>query len=146
MADRRTLAISKIDNFKEWLEDDGWAIAEPKGYYEVLRAYKPGRRHPLIVHRKLGAKVHYSVAERDMGVVRAYMKDERQKIRMYDYEHRGYVLQQTSYNWHYMIFELETGQCVLHASCTEKLTEKEAKEHIDLYIENHKKLIKEIEK
>ena len=52
----------------------------------------------------------------------------------YRYEHKGYILEQTSYNWHYMIFDKETGQWVSHASCTKKLTKKEAEESIELFL------------
>ena len=53
----------------------------------------------------------------------------------YTYEHKGFALQQTSYNWHYSIFEIETGQWCVHASCTEKLTKDEAIKRIEAYIE-----------
>ena len=134
MANRHTLAITKINAFRDWLIADGWEIQDTKGYYEVLRAKKEGRRHPLVVYERLGAKCHLSVLERDMGVVKAYMRYERSKIRIYEYEHNGYILQQSSYNNHYMIFEAESGKLVLHVSCESKLTEEEAKERIDLYI------------
>ena len=65
---------------------------------------------------------------------------EMEKLsQLYTYRHRGYVLQQTSFNWHYMIFDEETGGMVLHASCTEKLSEEEAKKHIDMYIDLRRK-------
>lgn len=48
------------------------------------------------------------------------------------YEHKGYTLQQTSYNWHYMI--IKDGKMVCHCPCTYKLTEEQAKEKIDLFI------------
>ena len=44
----------------------------------------------------------------------------------YIYEYGPYLLEQTSYNWHYMIFEKYTRKMVLHASCTKKLTKKQA--------------------
>lgn len=79
MANRNTLSVKAIDNFKSWLVADGWQIQEPKGDYEVLRATKEGRKHPLIVyyrHDTNGGKelVHYTVLDRDMGVVRAFLK------------------------------------------------------------------------
>ncbi len=52
----------------------------------------------------------------------------------FTYEHKGYILQQTSYNWHYMIIDPKTDRMVLHAACTEKLTEDEAKEAIEGYL------------
>ena len=58
-----------------------------------------------------------------------------EKCKLNTYEYKGYVLEQTSYNWHYMIFKKDSGRCVLHASCTKKLNEKEAKRAIDLCLE-----------
>ena len=79
MANRNTLSTKAIDNFKSWLVADGWQLQESKGYYEVLRATKDGRKHPLIVYRRFdtnGGKelVHYTVLDRDMGAVRAFLK------------------------------------------------------------------------
>lgn len=51
------------------------------------------------------------------------------------YEHKGYVLQQSDYNNHYMIFEKESGQRVMHCQCGKKLTEQEAKEAIEFYLD-----------
>lgn len=53
--------------------------------------------------------------------------------KLYIYEHKGYTLQQSSLNWHCMIFDTK-GEPVYHASCTEKLTEAEAKEMIDNFL------------
>ena len=82
MANRHTLAVTKLDDFKSWLVSDGWQIQEPKGFYEALRATKEGKKHPLIVywrHDTNGGKelVHYTVADRDSGVIGAYIRDRR---------------------------------------------------------------------
>ena len=77
MANRHALSVNSLDKFKEWLVAEGWQIQEPKGFFEVLRATKEGRRHPLIVHYRYRTNlVHYTVADRDMGVVRAFLKGE----------------------------------------------------------------------
>lgn len=75
MANRHTLHINKLEDFKEWLVKDGWEIEEPKGNYEVLRARKAGRKNPLIVYTKADAKEHLSLMDRDGGVVRAFLRD-----------------------------------------------------------------------
>lgn len=82
MANRNTLSVNKIDDFKVWLEKDGWQLQETKGFYEVLRAVKQGRKHPLIVYFRHDTNnetklVHYTVLDRDMGVVRAYLKEKK---------------------------------------------------------------------
>lgn len=57
----------------------------------------------------------------------------------YTYEHKGYILQQTTYNWHYMIFD-KIGNLRMHASCKKKLSKKEAVNIIEayLYMAEHK--------
>ena len=75
MANRHTLHISKLEDFKKWLVKDGWEIEEPKGIWEVLRARKSGRQNPLIVYRKADAKEHLSIMDRDSGVVGAFLRD-----------------------------------------------------------------------
>lgn len=79
MANRSTLHISKLEAFKEWLIKDGWEIEEPKGFYEVLRARKKGRENPLIVYKKLEAKEHLSLLDRDTGVVYAFLKNAKKQ-------------------------------------------------------------------
>ena len=85
MANRHIIAVNKLDDFKAWLVTDGWQIQEPKGDYEVLRATKNGRKHPLLVyyrHDTNGGKqlVHYTVADRDMSVAIAYCKQDTRKF------------------------------------------------------------------
>ena len=75
MANRHTLHISKLEDFKEWLVKDGWEIEEPKGIWEVLRARKSGRQNPLMVYRKADAKEHLSIMDRDSDVVGAFLRD-----------------------------------------------------------------------
>ena len=48
------------------------------------------------------------------------------------FEHKGYVLKQSGYNNHYMIFK--DGKMICHAQCTEKLDQKGAEESIDFYL------------
>ena len=75
MANRHTLHISKLEDFKKWLVKDGWEIEEPNGIYEVLRARKAGKKNPLIVYTKADAKEHLSLMDRDSGVVGAFLRD-----------------------------------------------------------------------
>lgn len=49
------------------------------------------------------------------------------------FEHKGYVLQQSGYNNHFMIFK--DGKMVCHSQCTEKLDQKKAEENIDFFID-----------
>ena len=82
MAVRNCLSVSKLDDFKNWLISDGYKIVDTKGYYEVLRAIKTGRKNPLIVYKRLSTDngnklVHLTILDKDMGVVRAYLRDRR---------------------------------------------------------------------
>ena len=83
MANRNTLCVKKLNDFKEWLISDGWEIQQPKGYYEVLRATKQSKKHPLIVYKRLDTNsgnnlFHYTIQDRDVGVLRAYLKARKQ--------------------------------------------------------------------
>lgn len=77
MANRHTLHISKLEDFKKWLVKDGWEIEKPKGIYEVLRARKQGRQNPLIIYTKADVKEHLSIMDRDSGVIGAFLRDCR---------------------------------------------------------------------
>lgn len=82
MADRSILALSKIDDFKDWLVSDGWKLQKTEGVWEVLRAKKEGRKNPLIVYKRLSSDngnelVHLTVLDRDIGTVKAYLKNRR---------------------------------------------------------------------
>lgn len=84
MADRHTLSASHIDEFKLWLIDDGFTLQEPKGLYEAIRATKPSRKHPFIAYKRYGVedgeiRDHFTVADKDMGVVRAFLRDQRKR-------------------------------------------------------------------
>ena len=74
MANRNTLHINKLEVFKEWLIKEGWEIESTKGMFEVLRARNKVRKRPLIVYRSFNGKEHFSVDDRDMGVVRAFIR------------------------------------------------------------------------
>lgn len=81
MANRYTLAVTQLDNFKSWLIKDGWEIQEAKGMYEALRATKQGRKNPLIVYERLSTYrgqqlVHLTVLDRDMIIVRKFLNSK----------------------------------------------------------------------
>lgn len=57
-------------------------------------------------------------------------------------EYKGYKLTQSYYNHHYLIFD-NNDELVIHAQCTEPLTENEAKQQIETYIQSNKVLVKE---
>ena len=79
MANRNTLSVKRLDEFKEWLEENGWQVQETKGFYEALRAVKENRKHPLIVYWRHDTNngnelVHYTVLDRDMGIIRQFLR------------------------------------------------------------------------
>lgn len=77
MANRYTLHKNSLEDFQKWLVAAGWEIEKPKGIFEVLRARKAGRPQPLIVYTKAYAKEHLTVMSRDIGVVRAFLRDKK---------------------------------------------------------------------
>ena len=79
MANRKLLHRSKIEDFKSWLQADGWQIEKTKGIYEIVRASK-GDRKPLIVYtRDNKGSEHITVQSRDEAVVRAYIRDRKRE-------------------------------------------------------------------
>lgn len=81
MANRCILHKTHLEDFKRWLIDNDWSLEDTKGDYEVLRARKDGKQHPLIIFEKIDAKQHYSVMDRDVQVVKDYLakKEERKE-------------------------------------------------------------------
>lgn len=84
MADRHTLGPHNIEQFRAYLISQGYEIKEPVGDYEVLRATHEKRRHPIIIYERLSSRggkplVHYSVLDRDMGVVIAFIRSKKKK-------------------------------------------------------------------
>lgn len=63
------------------------------------------------------------------------------------YQYKGYELQQTDYNWHYVIVDLKTKKWVFHCSCNIELNEEGMKNAIDLYLKlkNNRSLFDELE-
>lgn len=78
MANRQLLHKSKLDSFRDWLRREGWEIAQGPGGYEVLRAIRPGRRYPLLVYSGASTE-HLSLMDRDAGVVKSFIRAEREK-------------------------------------------------------------------
>ena len=81
MAQRDLLHKSKLDDFRSWLFDKGWSIEDTKGDYEVLRAVKDKRT--LILYRRAEVKEHYSVQDKDVAIVREYIKDRKSRPSAY---------------------------------------------------------------
>ena len=82
MANRHILSHTRINDFKTYLISNGYTIEAPKGDYEVLRASKMGRKHPLIVYERLSNNagtplVHLTVMDRDTSVVRNFLKSKK---------------------------------------------------------------------
>ncbi len=81
MANRNTLCVTQLNDFKLWLIKDDWQIQESKGTWETLRATKQGRKNPLIVYEKLStirgqSLVHLTVLDRDMPIVRQFLNSK----------------------------------------------------------------------
>ena len=74
MARRDILHHNHIEPLKLWLIKDGWTMQKTKGFYEVLRATKNGKKRPLIIYTKSYAKEHYSIDSRDIGIIGAFLK------------------------------------------------------------------------
>lgn len=63
MANRHTLAIHKLDEFKQWLDLVGIEHRPTTADYQVLQVRLPNDSRWHAVYKKLGAKEHLSVPE-----------------------------------------------------------------------------------
>lgn len=82
MANRHILSITKLEDFKTYLLSNGYKLEAPKGDYEVLRATKTERKHPLIVYTKStyhreNELVHLTVLDRDVNVIRNFIHSKK---------------------------------------------------------------------
>lgn len=82
MANRHILSHTRLEEFKTYLLSNGYVINAPKGNFEVLRATKQGRKHPLIVYERHSNNngtplVHLTVMDRDMAVVINFLKSKK---------------------------------------------------------------------
>ena len=82
MANRHILSPTRLGAFKTYLLSNGYTINAPKGKYEVLRATKMGRKHPLIVYERHTTNagtplVHLTVTNRDVSVVINFLKSKK---------------------------------------------------------------------
>lgn len=81
MANRNSLHVSKLQEFRAFCEGRGWIVAAPKGEFEVLRMTKPNEQVPLIVHRRLASRTktelqHLSVHGHSERMVRKFLNQK----------------------------------------------------------------------
>lgn len=80
MADRALLARTKLEDFTQWLVEDGWTLihlTEKKRRALIcLQARKEGRQHPITIWYG-HSPVHLSILDRDEDVIREYIKARR---------------------------------------------------------------------
>ena len=84
MANRHILSPTRLNEFKTYLISNGFSIEAPKGNYEVLRATKQDRKHPLIVYERHSSNagtqlVHLTVMDRDEAIVRNFISSKKGK-------------------------------------------------------------------
>ena len=82
MANRHILSPTRLGELETYLLSNGYTVKAPKGDYEVLRATKTGRKHPLIVYTKSSYKrekelVHLTVLDRDYNVIRNFINSKK---------------------------------------------------------------------
>jgi hypothetical protein len=87
----------------------------------------------ICVERKKNRRLRLQDQQR-LKELDAKFEESLHNLEEYSYEHKGYRLIQTSFNWHYVIVNMESSKVCINASCSKKLTEQEAKAHIEWYI------------
>lgn len=76
MADRCTLAIHKLDEFKAWLDAQGIEHRPTTADYQVLQVQLPGTKGWHAIYQKLDAKVHLTVTGPLVPLVRQFVKGQ----------------------------------------------------------------------
>lgn len=75
MAARALLHKSKLKELETWLEKQGYVILTANGdSCEVLRAKKD--KDTVIIYRKLAAKEHLSVMDKNYALIRRFIKQQ----------------------------------------------------------------------
>lgn len=76
MANRYTLHVSHLPELREWLQAKGYKLLPlSNNPYEVLRARKSKRT--VVVYKKLNAKEHLSIMDRDVPLIRIFLDEVR---------------------------------------------------------------------
>ena len=75
MANRNTLHKKHLEEFKTFLRESGYAVLDPRGICEAVRAKKPGET--IVIYRKMDAKEHLTVPKQAEMAVRLFF-DRRQ--------------------------------------------------------------------
>ena len=79
MANRNTLAISKLEEFKEWLIEQGVKPLKPKGCYEVLRWKSDCKGEAMpVIFQKDSATVHLSCNESAYRFVKVWIRNKKE--------------------------------------------------------------------
>ncbi|MBL1228174.1 hypothetical protein IW492_02870 [Enterococcus sp. BWB1-3] len=76
MAVRTLLKKEHLPDLEKWLKAKGYRIEEPKGTWEVFRAFK-GKKNVILHERNHGIKDSVTVANRDEQLIRNFIKERR---------------------------------------------------------------------
>ena len=78
MARRKLLHISKLNDFGEWLEEQGYMILPTsKNPYEVLRAKKD--KDIVIIYCKASNKEYLSIMDKDYSLIRRFINESKKQ-------------------------------------------------------------------
>lgn len=78
MARRKLLHISKLNDFGEWLEEQGYMILPTsKNPYEVLRAKKD--KDIVLIYCKASSKEHLSIMDKDYSLIRRFINESKKQ-------------------------------------------------------------------
>ena len=92
MANRHLLHKNRIQDFKDWLEENGWQLQEPKGKYEVVRAVNKSIQNvPLIVYTRQDSPEHYSVSDNNAKIIEMFLNGEMCQPR-YSLKEKNYLI------------------------------------------------------
>jgi hypothetical protein len=92
MANKALLHKNSLDDFREWLKANHWHIICPQSQHEVLRAWKVNseRSRLLSVYATPGQREHLSILNRDVPLIRQYLKERNEAKELMRQAKRAY--------------------------------------------------------
>lgn len=77
MAIRNLLHLNKLDDFREWMEYQGWEAVPTKGEFEILRLIKLNEK-PIILYQRFDCD-HAVVQDKDYKLVKRFVFGKEHK-------------------------------------------------------------------
>lgn len=75
MRSRALLHRTKLEEFSQWLQENGWELEATVGSYEALRARHYQHREPILIYYRLSGD-HYTTHGISLRMVTKYLREK----------------------------------------------------------------------